>query len=434
MNLTIKINLELFKEISWPIVLIFIAKYFVWFSPQQMFIMYMGLLVALIAFARKIIFPHIRGLIPYLVFTIYSAIIGFLVFETRDVFRDLYYVLPTIVVIILGYYFKLICKNKVSIMKTIVLCGMIVSTTCFIKLLGNISILANPDEIRSNFDSGSYEVIVAFLIVFCSIFTTYKVSLFKKWVNYFCFIIMFAQLLLSLARSVWVETAVGCLLALIIDAYLSRNVLSVVKKIIEITLIATIGVTFFLNTAPQEAIDTFSDKFANTSQELDSEQEFSSTNEAMNNWRGYENKSAKEQWKNNNGIEIIFGQGMGQGIYLKYVPYAWKGMASQNKIPILHNGYYTILIKGGVIGLLTLVWFMLANVLLGFRLLKRREDIQFDLIVLIIVEILFMVQTYVVRGPVAQTVNYVTAIMIGWISANINRGNKKIASVEKSEE
>ena len=431
MSPTIKINLQSFKEIMWPIVLIFMAKYYGWLTPQQSFIVYTVILIGLIAFAKKIILPNVRGLIPYLVFAIYSSVIGFIVCNTRDVFRDLYYILPTIVVIILGYYFKLICKNKVSIMKTAVLCGVIVSTTCFIRLLGNISILADFNEIRGNFDSGSYEVIVAFIIVFCSIFTTYKVVLFKKWINYFCFIIMFAQLLLSLARSVWVEVTVGCLLVLIIDAYLSRSVLNAVKKITKIAIIITIGITFFFNVAPQEAIDTFSDKFSNTSQELDSEQEFSSTNEAMNNWRGYENKSAKEQWKNSNIIEMIFGQGLGKGIHLKYVPYTWKGMVSQNQIPILHNGYYTILVKGGVFGLLSLVWFMLANAILGFRLLKKRKDIEFDLIILIIVEIMFMVQTYVVRGPIAQSVNFTTAILIGWISANIHRENKNITTMEQ---
>ena len=82
----------------------------------------------------------------------------------------------------------------------------------------------------------------------------------------------------------------------------------------------------FTYMAPSSAIDTFLEKFENTSQELNSNQTFDSTTDAMNNWRGYENQSAKEQWRSSDAIQAIFGYGMGKGTRLKFVPYTWKHM------------------------------------------------------------------------------------------------------------
>src|SRR5699024_3872077 len=117
---------------------------------------------------------------------------------------------------------------------------------------------------------------------------------------------------------------------------------------------------------------------------------------------------------------------MGSGIYLEYVPYTWKAMVEDNKIPLLHNGYYTILIKGGVIGIGALIWLMLGNVFLGFKLLKKRQDIKGELIIMIALEIIYLVLTAVVRGAVTQNINIVWTLLIGWISADISRKQKNL--------
>ena len=125
---------------------------------------------------------------------------------------------------------------------------------------------------------------------------------------------------------------------------------------------------------------------------------------------------------------------MGKGTHLKYVPYTWASMVQNSEIPILHNGYYTVLSKGGIVGMMALVWFMLSNVIVGLKLITKRKDIQGELLLLITIEFIFMIQTYVVRGPVAQNVNLVTAILVGWINADIKREKQESKSQKIEEE
>ena len=434
MNPIIKINLESFKEISWTVVLLFFLKYMGLVPSQQMFIIYAIILVIMIGFAKKIIIPYVNGLLLYFVFIVYSTGIGLLLYETRTVVRDLYYVFPTVVVIVLGYYLKIVYNGRVNILKTIAFCGAMASTICFIKAFSNLSVFKDGESMRTAFDTGSYEIAVAFIIVFCAIFTQIEIRLFRTWINWVIFLLMLAQLVLSLARSVWIETIIGCIVVILMEGYINKNVLCIAKKVVIVAVFAFVGFTFFINIAPQSAVDTFFEKFENTSQELDSKQEFDSTTDAMNNWRGYENQSAKTQWQESSVFEEIFGHGMGKGTHLKYVPYTWASMVQNSEIPILHNGYYTVLSKGGIVGMMALVWFMLSNVIVGLKLITKRKDIQGELLLLITIEFIFMIQTYVVRGPVAQNVNLVTAILVGWINADIKREKQESKSQKIEEE
>jgi hypothetical protein len=68
---------------------------------------------------------------------------------------------------------------------------------------------------------------------------------------------------------------------------------------------------------------------------------------------------------------------------------------------------------------------MLAGVVTGIRLLKKREDIQLELIILVVTSVVYMIHTYIVRGPVAQDVNITWSVLLGWINAKISRTSVK---------
>ncbi len=426
MNPTIKLNLKFLKEISWPVVILIFIQFFGWVTAKQAFILYIFLIVGIIGFMKKIIFPKIGGIKFYLFFIMFSSIIGLILYETRNVFRDLYYVLPAVALMILGYYLNIIQAEKVSLLKTMVFCGTIIALDSIFNCLRNISILTSFEEMRGNFDVGVYHVLCSFVIIFAALFTDIGIKMFKKWINYLCFALMLIQLVLCLSRSVWVGAILGCVVVLLLEQYLQPNVVNAAKKIATLLAILILGAILFFSIAPESVVDEFLDKFDKTTEELDSQQEFSSIGETMNNWRGYENQCAKRQWQKATVAEEIFGQGMGSGIYLEYVPYTWKAMVEDNKIPLLHNGYYTILIKGGVIGIGALIWLMLGNVFLGFKLLKKRQDIKGELIIMIALEIIYLVLTAVVRGAVTQNINIVWTLLIGWISADISRKQKNL--------
>ncbi len=429
MNPTIRINLKSLKEISWPVVVLFLIQFYGLVTPKQAFIIYVVLIIVLIGFMKKIILPQIMGVRFYLFMILYSSVIGLILYNERNVARDLYYVVPAVALIILGYYLRVSQGERFSIFKTSVLCGTLVSLKSFINCIKNPSILASFEDMRGNFDIGVYHTLCAFIILFAVLFTDTKEKLFKKWINCLFFLLMFGQLLLSLSRSAWIGALVGCVVSLLLDIYVHGNIIKFVKKFTVMFCVIIIGGILFLNIAPDSITDEFADKFGKTTEELNSKQEFTSTGETMNNWRGYENQCAKKQWQQSTVWEEVFGSGMGKGIELEYVPYTWRDMVEDNEIPLLHNGYYTILIKGGVVGLMALIWFMLANVVGGFKLLKKRTDIEFGLIILISFGVIYLTLTYVVRGPVTQNINIIWTIFIGWIGADISKGNKTVEKI-----
>ena len=94
----------------------------------------------------------------------------------------------------------------------------------------------------------------------------------------------------------------------------------------------------------------------------------------MNNWRAYEMQAAIKQWISSNFFEKIIGSGLGRGIHIDYIPYSWSEMVENNQIPLLHNGYYTVLIKIGILGVLALLTIFLSSLKKGMQ--ESKEEIE----------------------------------------------------------
>ena len=122
---------------------------------------------------------------------------------------------------------------------------------------------------------------------------------------------------------------------------------------------------------------------------------------------------------------------MGKGIALGFVPYTWKGMVENGEIPLLHNAYYTILPKGGLVGVIALIWFMFANIVTAFKVFKRKSNMKEELVLLVSISVVFLVQSYTVRGPVVQSANLSWALLIGWINAQIHYSEDSMAVAER---
>lgn len=418
MNLTIKINVENLNKIIWPMILLYMVKYFSLLTTKEAFLVYGVIVVMLIGFMKKIIAPRVRGLYLYLFVIGYTTAIGLISQTARNVARDLYYILPTIIMIIMGYYLFHFYKERLSITRTVVFAGAMMSTITFLKMFLDISVMSSFEGIRNNFDWCTYEIVIAFLVIFNCIFISKK-RIFARWFQWYSLFIMLTNIILSLTRSAWVETAVGCLILLIVDMYAHRRYQKAMKTMGKVTLVMVLVMVFLIATAPQNITKEFVDKFAKTTEELNSEQEYKHIEDAINNWRGYEIHMAGEQFKKSNIAIELFGAGMGKGIHLEWIPYTWSDMVEFGQIPLLHNAYYTILPKAGILGVIALVWFMLGSVYTGFKYIKRKWSITTDIILLIAIEIVFLIQAYVVRGPIAQDVNLTWCLLVGWINAEI---------------
>lgn len=431
-NSIIKFNLTNLKQIVWPVVLFYFIRVFNILTEKQVFLVYMVLLGGIIFYIGKIYIPKIPGLWIYLFFILYSSILGIFINTTRNVARDLYYVMPSVVVIVLGYYLSVIYSDKLSLKKTLVFSSTIVSTIVTIRMVLDPSIMSDFADIRTNFNMCVYEVLMCFLVLFTCLLT--KERLFNKWFEYYSLFIMCVHLLLSLARSAWVELGLGVLIIVILDGYRQRSYQKSIVNILKAITIIIMGVVVFFYIAPDSVITELMEKFAKSQTEISTDNEYNTVEDAMENWRGYEIKMAQEQWKNAPLVIELIGEGMGKGIKLGLIPFTWKDMVEKQHIPLLHNAYYTILPKGGVLGLFSFLCFMFAPIIYCLRAMKNKKYAR-EKMIIISISVIFIIQAYIVRGPVSQEVNIAWCMALGWMFAEIEevKANKKTIKYRRIE-
>ena len=96
-----------------------------------------------------------------------------------------------------------------------------------------------------------------------------------------------------------------------------------------------------------DVADTFVYKINRSFTEVASSSENWNDSTVVSNWRGYEVHCAKQEFSKYTSMEKLFGKGFGATVdahgYARLV-------TSENSLPYLHNGYYTTLIKMGIVG------------------------------------------------------------------------------------
>ena len=75
-----------------------------------------------------------------------------------------------------------------------------------------------------------------------------------------------------------------------------------------------------------------------------------------NNWRGYEAYCEIEQFKGNSIVEKLFGGGFGTQLDVHGYAYL---VSTEDTLPFLHNGYFTILMKWGIWGIVVYIWMLI---------------------------------------------------------------------------
>lgn len=417
-NPVLRINLEKFKKVYWPLVVLVLSRYFgvtdeIIFMISGCFICYM------IVLGRSIIVPNISGLPLYLAFIIYATVIGLVLNSTRNVVRDLFYILPTVIVIVLGYYLQKVLKDKYSLINTLILSGGLVALFRIVNVFRNPDIISNFTSMKTNFGNGNYiyEICVVFTVLIFEKIVCNKI-LFSKWTDRIIMICVVINIALSMGRIAIIQSILGMITVFIFAIIKRQGKKTIIKKASTIIVGLIVGVFLLGKIMPESALKELTDKFSRSSEEISVEQQFESTEDAVENWRGYEMNQAQRQWEKNNIFIELFGEGMGKGVEIQYIPFTWSNMVVSDEIPLLHNGYYTLLSKGGLLGVISLIWLFIANIVLVFR--KRYENNMDDLIILAATTIGIMINTYVVRGPITQNPCIVWGIIVGSINYKIN--------------
>ena len=409
------------KDIHLDVLILMILGTFI--SAQPFFLISCVYLLYLILQNKmKLIIPNVPGFKLYMIVIIYSALVGLLLYNTRSVIRDLYYVLPTIAWIFIGAFIaRLDHYRQKDFFKTLFLYGGFVSIKAIITFVLNFSI--NFEALRSAFGQNVYDVGFILPIAIIQILFYRKIYI-NKIIDITIVLLMSFQIVLSLGRIAILEPLLFVFSAMLIAVKSTGNRQKILKKITIVLFCIISAFTIAIYCMPDSIETTFMGKIMNSFTEVDSQQQIDSVENAMNNWRGYEIQAAQEQWKSSNGFAQLFGNGMGKGVEIKYVPYNWENMVENNEIPLLHNGFYTVLIKGGLFGVLAFILMFVMPLYKGIKIAKWR-NINSISCILVGASIAAIANTYVVRGPVQQGCFLIWALLIGWIYSYLSSYKKE---------
>lgn len=193
-----------------------------------------------------------------------------------------------------------------------------------------------------------------------------------------------------------------------------------IKILAGIFLALTIAVVVLFYALPDSTTSVFLAKIENSATEINTKQNIDSIASAMQNWRAYEMQATLKQWGKSGILSQIFGHGMGKGIELEFVPYNWKsaGMVENGEMPLAHNGFYTLLPKGGLFAVISMLLIFAGAIHKGFQMTKyENRDRKVSGIILISIMVAGFANMWVVRGAVCSEAFLVWGSILGWIYA-----------------
>lgn len=404
------------RDIIWELLIVLTIGMFI--DSTYFFVLSFAYLIYIL-FRRKfsIKIPRLPGLKLYMALTLLNLAWGFFQYSARSVIRDVYYIAPTIIwVFIFSNILNKKNTNDDSFYKTLFLYGFFNSINAFARFIlsGNLSF----NGLRLSFTEGVYTV--GFIATYVVIRYFYcKEYAFSKKTDGAMLLVMGTHIALSLGR---VSIGLPLIALFLMPLLLIRKTGSsstFVKRALPPILLVLIVAVIAISIIPNDVKAFFGGKILKSFTEINTTQVINSTEDAMNNWRAYENQVAIAQWKASFVGNQLFGSGLGAGVKVAYVPYSWKGMLVDHKVPLLHNGYLTALIKLGVLGVIALITMFAVP---GYRAIKRIKNssslrricVNIEIVCISLMAILF---TYVVRGPIEQAPFIGWALMISYLNA-----------------
>lgn len=413
------------KNIIWPLVIMYFLQSYL--LSDELFFTLAGVVLAYMVAKNhfKLTVPKIPGLMFYLMLLVFITIVGLIRYPIRFVARDVFYQFNNILLIFIGYLIYWKEKDDTKIYTTVFLMLGLVSFITLISALINIgSGSVSFTTFRESFATG-IKSLECFFPIFTIWIFVYKKTVLSKRIDRMIIIFWLIQIICNLSRTTLLAVFT-CYFVTVVLLKITRKMNAIKFKRV-ISLIVTGGFFFLIiiNILPDTAILHFMDKIANSFSEINSNEVFSSLAEANTNWRGYEISRAVEQWSQASFVAQIFGSGNGTLVGISFVPDHWQDIVQTlngiSGVTVLHNSFYTLLIKGGVITVISFCMIFILGIKKGYRHLKIAA---FDHEVLLSLSLIILcctmiIDAYVTRGMVQNDAQFAWAILFGWLNARM---------------
>lgn len=344
----------------------------------------------------------------------------------KDILRDSYIMITPIVYIFYGAYCCYLGKNdKISIFRSVVTAGIIISLIHISKVILNINIVLLDINNRDIAGTGSVITIIAIIILNFSYKNNVKIFAKNRKRKFIKNIILIISFILYFSR-----TDIALLLCFLGSIMLIHKKINIIKisKVSILSIIMCVAIYVIL---PKNIVHTFINKTINSINEVSSEStEIWDWYSINNNWRGYEVYRSKETINNGNILDIALGYGMGKAVELNTE--ILLGEQIYSRITILHNGYYYLLLKSGIFGLIMYILFLIKILFINIKsIISENKVFESQLLCGVSLGIIF--STIVVSGIYNKGSIFSYCLIIGYFSVynskeveNTKLGSKKI--------
>ncbi len=368
-----------------------------------------------------------RGLVPfggikYLYFILFFGLVigmlGLIIkrYELRDYIRDIYYFTNPVLVILNGAYIKKrYCDDK-SFFNTIIVVSGIHSVYYLIKALREFAMYGSSISFLDwRIVIGDSSAIAATTIVLIIIDNGDLLSIGKS-IKKLILVLCFLEIIISLSRTKTILIIVSLTIIAV-----QRGAIKRIKGIVKYSFIfGSIIIMALVFGGKMNAVVTFVEKLNNSLTEIDSSLEWSNSSVIQHNWRGYETHCALVQYGDYSFPQKLCGCGFGErvevGIYAdRLLNIKDSSGAIATSIPVLHNGYATMLCKLGILGIVLYLLFYASMIRIGRK--NKKKGIHSELLVAVIVSL--CIETYYLNGLFRDGINYPYVYLIGYLGLSI---------------
>ena len=332
--------------------------------------------------------------------------------KSELIFKDFYYFLNPIIVFSFGY----ISAYYISITKffrIIILLGVFLGLVYILN--HNWSGITSVNAFHQEEGVASYIVIIALVILILKIFK--KEYFFPKHVSWIFIAILSITCIIAVSRTFLL---IFIILIITGSGQLKFEKYFVMKFIFFILSISI--ATFFIINFQSADRSSFVGKLLYSANEV-SISNYNNLSEINNNWRGFEAYKGLEQINRGTLLELFIGQGFGTstplGIEIKL------GDEYFTEIPYFHNGYITLLIKTGIIGLFLYLIFIIKMCIVNLKdKLNFDEDYDFCRNIIPGLAMVLLLTTYIISGWLNKITLAPVIFSLGYfISAKVNIKN-----------
>ncbi len=329
----------------------------------------------------------------------YIFFIGFVVFflhkyKSFNLLKDIFHFIKPILGILIGYFFYKKINNFKLFIKTIVICGFLSALIHFIILftLGDV-FSGNLEAVREYSKDNFLELFALFFLLYYHNFENQQLF-YSKGFRYLVLSILIISCVLYFSRTMIIVTI---LLSLTFHGFtiITKQTLKILGLLLLFISIIYIYLFSVKIDRKNTGVDSFLYKIKIAPSEIfTSKIDRENHKDLWDHWRAYEAKRAIILMSDN-PTSFVIGTGQGSLVNLKFEAPLTGTDKGLKFISELHNGYVYIFYKTGILGLITLLFFL---IFLYKHIYFKKNKNQFMTILISAIGLFYLFTTLTITG------------------------------------